>query len=97
MQIKAEHWLDLGQLGEKKVEIVADVTRGDADGPSIFRGIEVELEEVRLEIGKNSFDITNYVLSYEVLRQECIEQIFDVYDDAVRAARTAYRHVEAWA
>jgi hypothetical protein len=94
MQVKVEHWLDLGQLGEKKVEIVADVIRGDADGPSIFRGIQADLEEVRLEIGNNSFDITGYVLSYEALRQECIEQVFDVYDEAAAAARTAYRHID---
>lgn len=101
MDIRSDYWLDLGPLGEQPIEIKADVTEGDRDGPSIFRGPQIDIWQVVLVLNNQRIDITDQCLNNTQTKEVLVDQISDVYHDAMNEALAyraqAYRHVDCHA
>jgi len=101
MDIRSDYWLDLGSLGEQPIEIKADVTEGDRDGPSIFRGAQIDIWQVVLVLDNQRINITEQCLANAQIKQILEDRISETYHDAMDEALIyrahAYRHVEAWA
>lgn len=97
MQVAADFWLET-DIGELDVEIKADVSEGDYDGPSIFHGTWVEIYQVVLKIGNQRIDITDEVFAAQKYKDICTDRILETYDEAKQEAKLhrarAYRHVD---